>query len=314
MAAGAKRLMDVEDVIAWACSQELPKKRPPSGRQLPALELQRGDGELIGRWTKPSGFPSISPMFRPHFGGGPSRQRGGDPAPDALIVEAAILALPPRMAGLKPPAALAEGIGLPVDIAGAFAAAVANIVNLVLAYGRLGKRPAPGDDRLTVRPRLASNGKPGVWRIERLLDRTLDGEGIARDYERPVKAIRKDLYAAGAYCGLEFDPDPQLVINDRAEYLTWRLALEELAAGLLGGLETIEPIAPSAALMPWFGEADAAKPPDLFRPGAEGLHSAQEAAAMASDRSTAARRPLRPGERHTGRPARPGRGAATGQG
>ena len=50
MAAGAKRLMDVEDVVVWACSHELPKKRHPAGRQLPAFKLQRGDGELVGRW------------------------------------------------------------------------------------------------------------------------------------------------------------------------------------------------------------------------------------------------------------------------
>jgi hypothetical protein len=221
MAAGAKRLMDVEDVVAWACSHELPKKRAPtSGRELPALELRRGDGELIGRWTRPSGFPSISPTFRPAFGGGVSRQRGGEPAPDALIVETAILALPPTMVGLEPPAALAEGIGLPIDVAGAFAAAIANIVNLVLAYGRLGKRPARGDDSLAVQPHLAANGKPGVWIIRHELEATLDGAGVARALEQPVKAIRKDLYAPGAFCRIDYDPDPQLVVNDRAEYLT----------------------------------------------------------------------------------------------
>ena len=202
MAAGAKRLMDVEDVVAWACSQELVKKRPASsGRHLPTMDLERGDGELVGRWTRPFGFPSISPMFRPGFGGGASRQRGGEPDPDALIVEAAILALPPRIVGLEPPAALAEGIGLlPIDVAGAFAAAVANIVNIVLAYGRLGKRPALGDDPPTVRPRLAANGKPGVWIMRRELEPTLDGAGVERALEQPGKAIRKDVYAPGSFC------------------------------------------------------------------------------------------------------------------
>ena len=313
MAAGAKRLMDVEDVITWACSQELPKKRPPSGRQLPAMDLQRGDGELVGRWTRPFGFPSISPMFRPGFGGGTSRQRGGEPDSDALIVEAAILALPPRIVGLEPPAALAEGIGLlPIDVAGAFAAAISNIVNIVLAYGRLGKRPALGDDPPAVRPRLAANGKPGVWIMRRELEPTLDGAGVERALEQPVKAIRKDVYAPGSFCRIDYDPDPQLIVNDRAEYLAWRLALEGLAAALSGALETIEPMAPAAALMPWLREADAAKPPDLFRPGADGVHGLQEAAAMAGERTRAARRPVRPGERRSGRQARPARGTATG--
>ena len=49
---------------------------------------------------------------------------------------------------------------------------------------------------------------------------------------------------------IDHDPDPQLIVNDRAEYLAWRLALEGLAAALSGALEAIEPMAPAAALMP----------------------------------------------------------------
>ena len=47
--------------------------------------------------------------------------------------------------------------------------------------------------------------------------RLTDPLGGERDYENPVKAIRRDLYPPGSFCRIEFAPDPQLVVNDRAE-------------------------------------------------------------------------------------------------
>jgi hypothetical protein len=54
---------------------------------------------------------------------------------------------------------------------------------------------------------VALNGKPVVWRFERLID-PLGGE---RDYENPVQAIRRGLYSPGAFCRIEYEPDPQIV-------------------------------------------------------------------------------------------------------
>ena len=196
--AGAKRVVDVEDAVKWACAEELPKKRPAAAGALPRLGalLPRHERTVVGPWTRPAGFPEISPMFARGYSTGSFARsgRGGDPDPDALAIEAAILALVgPALLTQGLEEAVVSDIGLPVDAEGALAASFANAPNLVLAHGRLGTRPDAGSAAFHVTPRLAPNGKPGVWRTERLTD-PLGGE---RDYENPVKAIRRDLYPHG---------------------------------------------------------------------------------------------------------------------
>jgi hypothetical protein len=317
MANEAKRLLDVEDVVRWACADDLPKKRPASEPQRPRLGdlVGRADRLLVGRATRPAGFPRISPMFTKGFAQGSSRAVGGEPHPDALVIEAAIAKV--AAAGLgqfaagELEAAIAPDIGVPVDAAGAIAAARANTANLVLVHGRLGSRPG-GAEAFAVRPRLAANGKPGVWRIERLM---VPGLEEARDYETPVKPIRKDVYPPGSYCRIEFEPNPQLVVNDRADYLAWRLALDALAEALSGKLQTITALAPAAALLPWTGEADGYRPSDLFGAGAERIYALAEAHELERQRSVgAATPPGPPGPPATRDGARPSRPGATGLG
>jgi hypothetical protein len=76
--------------------------------------------------------------------------------------------------------AIAGEIGVPVDAAGAIAAARANVANPLLVHGGLGSRPEAGADGFVVKPRLAANGRPGVWRVDRPMDARLDEQ---RDYE-----------------------------------------------------------------------------------------------------------------------------------
>ena len=306
--AGAKRVVDVEDAVRWACAEELPKKRLAAAGALPRLGalLPRHERTVVGPWTRPAGFPEISPMFaRGYSTGSIARSgRGGEPDPDALAIEAAILALVgpalPRQ-GLEE--AVVSDIGLPVDAEGALAASFANAPNLVLAHGRLGTRPDAGSAAFQVTPRLAPNGKPGVWRTERLTD-PLGGE---RDYENPVKPIRRDLYPTGSFCRIEFEPDPQLAVNDRADYCAWRLALEALAGALSGKLARIAALPPAAALFPWTGEKDGDRPRGLSSPGADRAYFAGEAAALAAARARGARRPVPPPRQaaRARRPAKP---------
>jgi len=306
--------MDVEDVVRWACGQELTKKRGAATTKGPAgLNAAGADAALVGRWTRPPGFPAISPMFAGAYGpSGPGRQAGGAPDADALIVEAAILGLGASMGALAVPEALALDIGLAVDVEGAFAAAIANVANLVLAHGRLGNRPAPGSEAPRPRPRPAANGKPGAWRRERWREPTAEGGFVEREVETPVQRLRRDLYPPGAYCLLDYEPDPQLIVNDRAEYLAWRLALDALCAALSGRLERIGALPPAAALAPWLGEKDGDKPRDLFAPGAAGVYSGRERLALAARRESRQRRALSVCGAKMRRAARPGRGAASG--
>jgi hypothetical protein len=230
-------------------------------------------------------------MFARGFVQASSRAGGGDPHPDALVLAETIAGVAAagldRFAAGELEAAIAGDIGVPIDAAGAIAAARANIGNLILVHGRLGRRP-DGAEAFAVKPRLAANGKPGIWRIERLMDLRLNEP---RDFELPVKPIRKDIYPPGSYCGLEFDPDPQLAANDRAEYLVWRLALEALAEALSGRLETITALPPAAALFPWKGEKDGDRPRDLFGSGAERIYELAEVRGLEAERRNGVRRP-----------------------
>ena len=155
----AKRLVDVEEAVRWSAGDELPKKRPNGAPGLPWLGdlVPAGDRFLIGRAVRPAGYPKISPAFVRGFAHA-SRGGGGVPHPDALSIEAAIAEVAAvglgQFADGALEAAIAGDIGVPVDAAGALAAARANIGNLILVHGRLGSRPDPGDARWEVRPRL----------------------------------------------------------------------------------------------------------------------------------------------------------------
>ena len=159
---------------------------------------------------------------------------------------------------------------------------------MTLVHSRLRKRPVAGDGRFEVRPKLAPNGKPGVWRIERLTDPL----GVERDYENPVQAVRRGLSPPGAFCRIEYEPDLQIVINDRADYFAWRIGLEALAKALSGRLETITALAPAAALFPWTGELDGERAISL-PPVPNEVSGARKSREFEALRSRGERRPLR---------------------
>ena len=318
MKQGAKRLMDVEDVVRWACGQGLGTRSGPPSRHPAGMNLPRAEASLVGRWSGPAGYPEISPMFAGAFatggssrGGGAGRARFGsaEPDPDALVVEAAIAALGDAMTERTAPEALALDIGLPVDVDGAYAAAIANIVNLTLAHGRLASRPLLGPERPAPYPKAAPNGKPGVWRLETWSEPTVEGGKVEREVETRAAPVRRDLYPTGAYCRLEWDPDPQSIVYARAVYLAWRQGLEALAESLSGRMERIAALPPAAALAPWLGDRDGDKPRDLFGPGAERVYTRAEALAIQARREARERRRPMVGTTPARRPARPGKGA-----
>jgi hypothetical protein len=313
--ARARRMLDVEDVVSWAC-QELARKRmvPASRTPIPAL-APREAASLVGRWTAPPGFPSISPMFAPGFAARAASARGAPPDGDAFLVEAAIGAMPGRLAGLPAPDELALDIGGDVDVEGAFAAALRSVEGALYAHGRLGSRPVWDAGPPRASPKLAANGKPGVWRTLRIAEPLFGERWGERDVEEPVTALkRRDVYPEGAYGVIEWDPPPQVIVNARADYLAWRIALDGLAEALSGRLERLTALPPAAALTPWRGDRDGDKPRDLFGAGAERVYSAREQMALAARRANRARRPLAVGPGFQRRPARPeAKGRANGE-
>ena len=304
-----KKIVDVEDLLIWAAS-ELARKRPGRAAARPAFDLSRADRELVGRWTRPMGIPSVQPMFAVGLGksgGAP----GAPPHGDALRVGEAL----DRLAKLSPPcttnrADLVAGLGFPVDIAGSLRAALANAANLLIVHGRLANRPIVRCEPPEPSAKLAPNGQPGVWRREAWVDPTFGDHAQAqRDAVVAVKAIRKDCYPGGAYGVLEWSPDPQELTNERCEYAAWRAGLEWLAAELAGELETRAALPPRAAARPWLGERDGELVRDLFAPGAEGVYAGADAASLAASRAIGRRRPIAGGRIYGRAPAKPAKGA-----
>jgi hypothetical protein len=305
MVTGHKRPLDVEDVVIWAVRDELPKHRH-GPRRYAAV-----------------GYPSVGPMFRWANLGGPvdnwSHEPGypaaaGDPHPDALVVEEAIAGLErfrdhqdydPDLIGLEPegrfggsrslndqsdpngepildsrgrPLPPTQGWNAQADLAfgraelirSSFGRAWLRIVDLVVVHAKLQTRPplhAP-----TCRARRGENGQPAVT----------------------APQLRSGIYPEGAYCRLEWDPGPQRIAIERAEYAVWHAALEVLAQDLTGRLATIAVLPPSAPLHPWLGERDAGKPPRIFECQRTAAHERARRETAEAKRLAAHRRPRRP--------------------
>ena len=304
--------MDIEDVVRWACGAVAGGRGASPGAPPRAMNAPRSEASLVGRWTWPTGYPTVSPMFAGAFPMGRTRVSNAPDDPDALTVEAAIGMLSQRMTAYTAPEELALDIGLPIDIYGAFAAPLANVTNLVLAHGRLGNRPPIGLETPIPMPKQAPNGKPGVWQIQCSVEKTIAGDQVERLFEAPVQGARRGIYPSGSFCIVEYEPSPQSIVNDRAEYLVWRLALGDLAELLSGRLERIAALPPAAALAPWLGDRDGDKPRDLFGPGADRVYTATQALALRARREARSRRTIAPSSGKLRRPTRPGRGQMTG--
>ena len=303
-----RKLCDIEDALVWAAGELARQGRPGQRAPLRAL-VGRHDAELLGHAMRPASFPSVAPMWRPGIG----REGGfGDPPhADALIVGEAI----ERLRFAPPPCAMSEadltfGLGFALDAAGALRTALANVANLMLVHGRLASRPPLRLEPPEPRAKLAPNGKPGAWRREVWAEPTFgDHTQAQREVEVAVSALkRRNHYPDGAFGVVEWEPRPQELVDERAEYAAWRAGLEWLAAGLAGALETRTVLPPRAAWRPWAGDVEAEPLRDLFAPGALGVHDATEAAQFEASRATGRRRPIAGGSVYGFAPGKPGRG------
>lgn len=246
-----KRVMDIEDVLRWAFVDELPKRREDDGsfrmREFPSvcpMFAMAQHGGRIENFTREPGFPAAM----------------GEPHPDALIVEAAVLGLS-RFAEHRFDGDLGLAPDLPAgqDQQGPMARAMHQLVEVVRIRARLGARPtfaaSPEPAALVDEKR----GRPVVM-IQRTTMKA-DAEGRLRPHivEERVGAEGKDRYPRGAYCVIEWD-DPRSILIERAEYAAWWAGLDLLAHELSGKLTSIAVLPPAAAQRPWAGETDAAKP------------------------------------------------------
>jgi len=305
----AKKLVDAEALMVWAAA-ELARKSPSKTPPRAAFAVNHGDAELVGKWTRPAGYPTVAPMWRAGVSSS-GGARGGPPHADALAIEAALGRL-----SRSPPAVdidaleLGAGLGFPLDFAAALAAAQRNCENLLIVHGRLSSRPLFRLEPPEPSARMASNGKPAAFRLETWAEPTFaDHTQAQRDVETPVTAMRKGIYPVGAYGVVEWTPSPADIVAERAEYAAWRAGLEWLAAELGDSLETRTPLPPGAAARPWLGEQDEPPVADLFGPGADRVHSGSEAASLEAERLAGRRRPIGGGSAYGFAPMNPGKGA-----
>lgn len=185
-------------------------------------------GTPIDAWARKPGFPVAL----------------GDPHPDALKIEAAVARLGGADLAHNPAEYGAELAGLVPEYDRYGKAALQRVAECVVIRAKLADRPNLGEAPTPSACTSPVNGKIAVRRLSPRQD------AAPASTDLPTKAIRKDVYAPGAYCGLQWSPDPKEVLRDRAEYLVWWLALAWLT-GELQDLESRTIAGPAAPRRPW---------------------------------------------------------------
>lgn len=232
----AKRRVDIEQLLAWAYLEELPK-RGPGGMNGIASMLDYG-----------------APIDVSHSEAIPVTY--GEPHPDALLLDYKVRSLPPvlftvamarHLLGELAPYLMREVVRTvrtimirrgDRDIAGIVGDERTDQVTevekrelspaaLIAIHARLGNRP---------------NWSVGPWRITRVNGRNNKPivHGITRGHR----------YNTGAYCPLQLAPSAETIARARFEYAVWWMSLMELAESC----QLTEHVAlpPRAAAEPWF--------------------------------------------------------------
>lgn len=239
-----KRIMDVEDVLAWAFRDELPKDRGEGGRHGPPaysspLGRMVAMGTSVDNWSREPGHPAAM----------------GPCSPDAFLVAAAV----EDLAAMADQAIEGDldlvpdfgSLGL-LDETAAVRRALAQLPAIVARCARMGQRPSW---RATTSPKptyVGGNGRVQVVRWKRVQSRTVDGQTF--DEQQLVPATAGDGnngYPWDSYCPLQYEPSLQSIAEERAEYLAWWGALDALALALAGRLHGITVMPPLAPQRPW---------------------------------------------------------------
>ncbi len=289
------RVMSVEDVLQWAFRDELPKDRGLGGSFVPGMPMapmwrNAALGTPVDNWSREPGLPTCM----------------GPPAPDALKVEASVQALEAfaDQAIDDVPDLMGDFGELGVDETRAIRRALCMMPAIVARCAKLRCRPMwtrniyPG-------PMRAPNGRTIVVRSEPVFSKTITGEEVEHEVLAQVEARAKGEYPFGSHSPLQYDPSPQSVAEERAEYLVWWGALEMIARDLDGKLETITVLPSLAPQRPWNEHDELGPAPRLLADiTGRGFRKEQSAAAEAH-RMLGLRRPpsARRATRRGGRPA-----------
>ena len=277
----AKRVLDVEALLSWAYKHELPKDRGLGGSggepcAVSPMFAMGAFGTRVDYYHREPGFPSAM----------------GPPHPDALLVEAEVERLAEHA---EQEIDMAEidfgGIAslLPAHgAANAVRRALRMMPAIVARCAKLEQRPFWFSSTQPYPLRTAS-GTPAVLRWEPQYAKTVTGEEVEHEVLVPVEAKAKGEYPFGAYSPLRYDPDPQAMAEERAEYAVWWAAMVAIAAALTGRLTSHIVLAPGAAQRPWIEDVDLGEPPRIFA-DLRGSYRSEAAATAAAHRALGTRR------------------------
>jgi len=222
------RRRDIEQLLQWAFRDELPKRTQPAfgpGYVSPLARLV-DMGVQIQETAGEPGFPAAL----------------GEPDPDALVIEAAVLAL--EHAPIDWPATRRNAIGavggLLDDNEPTLKYLTIGTPGLVALHAKMRTRPQ-WDLRPHPEAIRGKNGKPEI----RLRDRNgpaVKGKGGPHGVP---------WYPTGACSFIDWWPAPRLAAFNRIEYSIWWQALDTLADYLKGQLAGFEPLNPAAHPSPW---------------------------------------------------------------
>jgi hypothetical protein len=227
--------IDIEKLLIWTLREELAKGRPVSACA----------------WDNISHYCALGVRVDvSHHGGDALGFTPGEPHEDAVLVAKAVRELPTRQCiavdgenneknlervrALLPDAPYLTFLGEYAVMRMTF-----NLTMLVVSHAVQALRPVYDLGPLIPRPVLSdNNGQPIV---------------VGKRYAT-------SRYSIGAHCPLEIrDPTVKQVMEARATYAVWRIALGQLASKLAGQLDLFEPIGPAAPEEPWVtGEPPAA--------------------------------------------------------
>lgn len=129
-----------------------------------------------------------------------------------------------------------------------FAAAFPKAYDLVVMAARLG-RP-PGFSEPLVEPVKHENGSIQLFRHVARKLKTVDGRRVAYGFDEPFRLKRGGTFPQGACCHFEAFPTWDQIMQERADYLAYWLALRWLSENL-DHLARLHIIAPELPMRPW---------------------------------------------------------------
>jgi hypothetical protein len=224
----AKRSVEVEKLLHWAYRDELSKR---------ATSSAEGIWDHIEEYGQNGGIdPGHGAAQRyPHF---------GLPHPDAEKIEKAVGALADQCIDLE-----ASRDGLMGDLAQLLVRRDVLAVKTLRTTALVTMHAYRGD-----RPDWCPSGPRAYW---------IEATHGPRGRPQIVGECRgKNLYTAGSYCPLQWDPSPLAIALERLDYVAWWRGLRELSETL--ELDAHQALPPAAPELPWFDK----KPPGrIFRFG-----------------------------------------------